>query len=163
MIAPLYDLEMTNEQLKTIGVVSLNWGIVERDITDILCSFYAINDPIDATELVDVLSLDKKLNFLEKKSKRGPRPQGYSNADWKKVSEMIDLLRKSAANFRDGRNHLIHGTVIRFFGDVRDQDPVLWSHTKRTAKDLSELPKILNQSMYSPTLWRTWRALFMAR
>ena len=58
---------MTDDQLKTIGIISLNWAIVEREITDILRDFYALKDENDAIELVTILDLDKKLNLLQKK------------------------------------------------------------------------------------------------
>lgn len=146
MIEPLFDLGMTDDQLKTIGIISLNWAIVEREITDILRDFYALKDENDAIELVTILDLDKKLNLLQKKMMRYPKPRGYLNADWAKASDFLGRLRKSAEKFRDGRNHIIHGSVVRFFGNV--QDPVIWSHTKRRRMDLSELPKIVDQSTY---------------
>jgi hypothetical protein len=146
MIEPLFDLGMTDEQLKTVGIISLNWSLVERDVTDILRDFYAFRDEKDATDLVAILDLDKKLNLLEKKMKRDPKPSGYPNADWAKASDFLSCLRKSYEEFREGRNHVIHGTVVRFFGNIND--PVIWSHKKRVAKELSELPKILDQSTY---------------
>jgi hypothetical protein len=125
MIEPLFDLGMNDEQLKALGIISLNWGIVEREITDILCSFYGLSDPSDAVELITILDLDKKLNLLTKKIVREPRPAGYTNADWKKVSEMLAILKQCIEAYREGRNHIIHGTVVRFFGNIKE--PVIWS------------------------------------
>lgn len=150
MIQPLFDLGMTDEQLKTIGTISLNWATVEREITDILRDFYALKDENDAIELITILDLDKKLHLLQKKMTRDSKPSGYLNADWSKASDFLSRLRKSAEKFREGRNHIIHGSVVRFFGNV--QDPVIWSHTKRRGKDLSELPKIVDQSTYLTNL-----------
>jgi hypothetical protein len=146
MIEPFYDLGMTDDQLKAIGMISLNWSTVEREITDILHSFYSFPDEKDAIDLVAVLDFDKKLGLCIKKIKRNPKPSGYANADWNKVSQMLDHLRKSVADFKPGRNQVIHGTVVRFFGNIKD--PVLWSNKKRHSIELTELPKILDQSSY---------------
>jgi len=93
MIEPLFDLGMTDEQLKTVGIISLNWSLVERDVTDILSDFYAFKDEKDATDLVAILDLDKKLNLLEKKMKRDLKPPGYLNADWAKALDFLSCLR----------------------------------------------------------------------
>ena len=120
--------------------------MVEREITDILHSFYSFPDEQDAIDLVAVLDFYKKLDLCKKKIERDPKPSGYANADWNKVSQMLDHLRKTAEKFRPGRNHVIHGTVVRFYGNIID--PVLWSYKKRCTIELTELPKILNQSSY---------------
>jgi hypothetical protein len=146
MIEPFYDLGMTDDQLKTIGMISLNWSIVEREITEILLSFYSFTNWQDGVELVAVLDFDKKLSLCKTKIDRDPKPSGYANADWNKASQTLEHLRKSAEKFRPGRNQVIHGTVVRFFGNVRD--PVLRSNKKRVTIELTELPKILEQSSY---------------
>jgi hypothetical protein len=146
MIEPFYDLGMTDDQLKTIGMISLNWSIVEREITEILQSFYSFTNWQDGVELVAVLDFDKKIGISTKKIDRDPKPSGYANADWNKVSQTLDHLRTCAHKFRPGRNHIVHGTVVRFFGNIND--PVLWSHKKRNTIELTELPKILEQSSY---------------
>ena len=55
MIEPFYDLGMTDDQLKAIGMISLNWSTVEREITGILHSFYSFPDEQDAIDMVAVL------------------------------------------------------------------------------------------------------------
>jgi hypothetical protein len=146
MIEPFYDLGMTNDQLKTIGMISLNWSMAEREITDILHSFYSFRDEQDAIDLVAVLDFNKKLALCKKKIDRNTKPSGYLNADWKKVSQALDHLQKIAGDFKPGRNRVIHGTVVRFFGNIKD--PVLWSSKNRNTIELTELPKILEQSSY---------------
>jgi hypothetical protein len=137
---PFYDHGMTDEQLKTIGIISLNWSIVERELTDILSNL----DPRDSK--IAVYNLDKKLKLLGGKLKGDPKPSHYKHADWSEVFKLYDDLKKSVEKFREGRNHIIHGTVIRFFGGVRE--PAIYSNKTRQTKVLSQLPKILNQSTY---------------
>jgi hypothetical protein len=84
--------------------------------------------------------------LLGKELTRDPKPSAYAHADWPKVSKLFVALKKDVEDFRDGRNHIIHGTVIRFFRGVRD--PAIYSDKRRTTKELSELPKILDQSTY---------------
>jgi hypothetical protein len=146
MIEPFYDLGMTDDQLKTIGMISLNWSIVDREITEILQSFYSFTNWQDVVDLVAVLDFDKKLHLCQKKLEQNQKPLGYANADWSSVCQLLDHLRKSAAKFRNGRNHVIHGTVVHFFGNVRD--PVILSHKKTLTIELTELPKIFEQSAY---------------
>jgi hypothetical protein len=160
MIEPLhfYGNGMTDDQLKTVGIISLNWSMVEKHITDILGEFYAITD-LDVIELIAPLSLEKKLELFKKKIERDPKPPGYEHADWPAVSNLFTALKKDVNDFREGRNHIIHGTVIRFFGVVRE--PAILSGIKRKTKELSELPKILDQSTYlTHVVAHLWGALY---
>jgi hypothetical protein len=155
MIEPLhfYDHGMTDDQLKTIGIISLNWATVEREITQILCNL----DSRDPTEIARY-HLNKKLKLLGKKLKGNPKPSDYEHADWSEESKLFDNLKESIEKFREGRNHIIHGTVIRFFGGARE--PAIYSDKSLQTKELSALPKILDQSTYlTHVVAHLWSAL----
>jgi hypothetical protein len=156
MIEPLhyYEHGMTDDQLKTVGIISLNWGTVEREITQILCNL----DPGEPTKIA-TYHLNKKLKLLGKKLKENPKPSEYDHADWPEVSKLFDNLKESIENFREGRNHIIHGTVVRFFGGVRE--PAIYSDKSLQTKELSALPKILDQSTYlTHVVAHLWSALY---
>jgi hypothetical protein len=136
---PYSSLPLSDDELKTVAKIAINWAHADTIIGHALVKVYSID--IDAgwraaKDLIHSLEMARKINLLFSLKKENAIP---ATADF-----YLTELKYAQDNFKTVRNVLFHGTIIA-------DDKGNWSgNSPRGPKfDAKELSLALEQSRYA--------------
>jgi hypothetical protein len=134
---PMWEINLTPKEALKIALVSLNWAAVDNDLGHIIAGGSGIGVPIHASELVHVLDLQKKIEIIDNRRKRGEITG--------KAGDLALEMRWVGQHYRPNRNMLAHGMLLASGTPAA----ALWSQTKLKAIPISELDEILDEAQYA--------------
>jgi hypothetical protein len=133
-IPQLIEHNLSDDELKTLAQVTLNWGMAEIMVGTTLAWLYDLKGA-QATDLVNGMSFYRKIELMEKLSKAGKLSKSAIN--------LLGDLKFAFNNFKDDRNVFSHGMTC--VGPDGTRTAV--TATGKTA-DPDKLPLALEQSKY---------------